>query len=133
MTMDGLAMDDCVVMCCVGLSCVTLCCVVLCCVVLCCVLCCVVLCCVVVCAVLRCVVLGWVGCVVWCVWCVVVLCCVRWGACFVVMCAVERRRGAIARREPKVTVELGLCHCSRLPGKVDYQTECVIALGYQVR
>ncbi len=42
-----------------------------------------------------------------------------------VMCAVERRGGEIAWREPQdlsVTVELDLCHCSRLPGKVDNQT-----------
>ena len=43
-----------------------------------------------------------------------------------VMCAVEQESGAMARREPQdlsVTVELGLCHCSRLPGKVDNQTD----------
>jgi hypothetical protein len=43
------------------------------------------------------------------------------------MCAVEQESGAMARREPQdlsdVTVELGLCHCSRLPGKVDNQTD----------
>ncbi len=82
---------------CVALRCVVLCCVVLCCVVLCCD-----------------------------VFCVVVLCCVMWRACLVVMCAVERQSGQIARREPQdlsVPVELGLRHCSRLPGKVDNQTD----------
>ncbi len=42
-----------------------------------------------------------------------------------VVCAVEQESGEIARREPQdlsVTVELGLCHCSRLSGKVDNQT-----------
>ena len=42
------------------------------------------------------------------------------------MCAVEQESGAMARREPQdlsVTVELGLCLCSRLPGKIDNQTE----------
>jgi hypothetical protein len=44
------------------------------------------------------------------------------------MCAVERESGAMARREPQdlsvtVTVELGFCHCSKLPGKVDNQTD----------
>ena len=36
------------------------------------------------------------------------------------------KSGAMARREPQdlsVTVELGVCHCSRLPGKVDNQTD----------
>jgi hypothetical protein len=86
-------------------------------------LCCVVFWCVVLCCVLCCAVVRWVD---WVVCCVVVLDLVMWGACFVVMCAVERRGDEIARREPQdlsVTVELGLCHCSRLPGKVDYQTE----------
>ncbi len=74
------------------------------------------MCCVVLCSVgLGCVLLCWF------------VRCVRWRACFVVMCAVERRGGAIARRELQdlsVTVELGLCrHCSRLPGKVDNQTD----------
>jgi hypothetical protein len=77
------------------------------------VLCCVVLCCVALyCVVLCCVVL-----------CGVVWCCVR---CVVVLCAVEQESGAMARREPQdlsVTVELGLCLCSRLPGKIDNQTE----------
>jgi hypothetical protein len=44
----------------------------------------------------------------------------------VVVCAVEQKSGEIARREPQdlsVTVELGLCHCSKLPGKVDNQTD----------
>ncbi len=94
----------------------------LCCVV-CVVLCCVVLCGVVLCCVLCRVVVRWVG---WVVCCVAVLSLVMWRACFVVMCAVERRGGEIARREPQDlsrTVELGLCHCSRLPGKVDNQTE----------
>ena len=45
-----------------------------------------------------------------------------------VVCAVEQRSGEIARLEPQdlsVTVELGLClcHCSKLPGKVDNQTD----------
>jgi hypothetical protein len=42
------------------------------------------------------------------------------------MCAVEQESGVMARREPQdlsVTVELGLCHCSKLPGKVDNQTD----------
>ena len=42
------------------------------------------------------------------------------------MCAVEQESGAMARREPQdlsVTAELGMCHCSRLPGKVDNQTD----------
>ena len=59
--------------------------------------------------------------------CCVVLCClvldVLW-CC--VQCAVEQESGAMARREPQdlsVTVELGVCHCSRLPGKVDNQTD----------
>ena len=60
--------------------------------------------------------------------CCVVLCCVVWCCvgCVVVLCAVEQESGALARREPQdlsVTVELGLCHCSRLPGKVDNQTD----------
>jgi len=44
----------------------------------------------------------------------------------VVVCAVEQKSGEIARRGPQdlsVTVELGLCHCSKLPGKVDNQTD----------
>ena len=43
-----------------------------------------------------------------------------------VVCAVEQKSSEIARREPQdlsVTVELGLCHCSKLPGKVDNQTD----------
>ncbi len=82
-------------LCCVVVGCVVLCCVVLCCVVLCCV--------VLSCDLLCCVVL-----------------------CVVVVCAVEQESGEIARREPQdlsVTVELGLCHCSRLPGKVDNQAD----------
>ncbi len=51
----------------------------------------------------------------------------RWRrACIVVMCAVGQRGGKVTRLEPQdlsVTVELGLCLCSRLPGKVDNQTE----------
>ena len=42
------------------------------------------------------------------------------------MCAVEQESGAMARREPQdlsVTVELGLCHRSKLPGKVDNETD----------
>ena len=42
------------------------------------------------------------------------------------MCAVEQDSGAMARREPQylsVTVELGFCHCSKLPGKVDNQID----------
>jgi hypothetical protein len=42
------------------------------------------------------------------------------------MCAVERESGAMARCEPQdlsVTVELGLCRCSKLPGKADNQTD----------
>jgi hypothetical protein len=42
------------------------------------------------------------------------------------MCAVEQDSGAMARREPQdlsVTVELGLCHCSKLPDKVDNKTD----------
>jgi hypothetical protein len=42
------------------------------------------------------------------------------------MCAVEQESGAMARREPQdlsVTVELGLCHCYKLPGKVDNQAD----------
>ena len=42
------------------------------------------------------------------------------------MCAVEQESGAVARRGPQdlsVTVELGLCPCSRLPGKIDNQTD----------
>ena len=105
----------CVVLCCVGLCCVVLCCVGLGCVVLV-GLGCVVVCCVG-CVVLLCcdVLLGWV----W--WC-----CVLSRCCGDVMCAVEQESGEMARREPQdlsVTVELGLCHCSRLPGKVDNQTD----------
>ena len=49
-----------------------------------------------------------------------------WRTCVVVMCAVEQRGGEVTRLEPQdlsVTVELGLCLCSRLPGKIDNQTE----------
>ena len=49
-----------------------------------------------------------------------------WRTCVVVMCAVEQRGGELTRLEPQdlsVTVELGLCLCSRLPGKIDNQTE----------
>ncbi len=38
----------------------------------------------------------------------------------------EQESGEIARREPRdlsVTIELGLCHCSRLPGRVDNKTD----------
>ena len=113
---------------CVGLCWVVLCCVVLGCVVLCCV--------VLGCVVLCCVGLGWVG--LWvCVGCVVLLCCdvllgwVGWccvlsRCCGDVMCAVEQESGEMARREPQdlsVTVELGLCHCSKLPRKVDNQID----------
>jgi hypothetical protein len=38
----------------------------------------------------------------------------------------EQESGEIERREPQdlsVTVELSLCHCSRLLGKVDNQTD----------
>ena len=97
----------CVVLCCVVLGCVGLCWVGLGCVVVCCVGCVVLLCCDVL--------LGWVG------WC-----CVLSRCCDDVMCAVEQESGEMARREPQdlsVTVELGLCHCSRLPGKVDNQTD----------
>ena len=60
--------------------------------------------------------------------CGVVLCCVVlcYVGCVVVLCAVEQESGALARRGPQdlsVTVELGVCHCSRLPGKVDNQTD----------
>ena len=40
-----------------------------------------------------------------------------WRKCVVVMCAVEKRGGEMTRLEPQdlsVTVELGLCLCSRL-------------------
>ena len=101
-------------LCCVVLGCVALCCVVLCCVVLCCfVMGCVVLCCVVLCCVvLR---VGWDD-----------RCCVVCVEHVLWLCAVEQTSGEIARRGPQdlsVTVELGLCHCSKLPGKVDNQTD----------
>ncbi len=62
-----------------------------------------------------------VGCVdgLWCV-----VCWIRMG--WVVLCAVEQESGEMTRRGPQdlcVTVELGLCLCSRLPGKVDNQTD----------
>ena len=46
--------------------------------------------------------------------------------CVVVMCAVEQRGGEMTRLGPQdlsVTVELGSGLCSRLPGKIDNQTE----------
>ncbi len=49
-----------------------------------------------------------------------------WRTCVVVMCAVEQRGGEMTRLGPQdlsVTVELGLCLCSRLPGKIDNQIE----------
>jgi hypothetical protein len=49
-----------------------------------------------------------------------------WRTCVVVMCAMGQRGGEVTRREPQylsVTVELGLCLCSRLPGKIDNQTK----------
>jgi len=85
---------------------------------MCCVVCCVVLCCVVMCCVVLCCVVLRVG------WddrcCVVCVEHVLW------LCAVDQKSGEIARRGPQdlsVTVELGLCHCSKLPGKVDNQTD----------
>ena len=47
------------------------------------------------------------------------------------MCAVEQDSGAMARREPQdlsVTVELGLCHCSRLPGNTRLESMMMIWL-----
>ena len=64
-----------------------------------------------------CVVDGWMGGDVVMRW---------WRTCVVVMCAVEQRGGEMTRLEPQdlsVTAELGLCLCSRLPGKIDNQTE----------
>ncbi len=83
-----------------------------------------------------------VGCVVLC-WCCVVLCCVGCVAlccvvlcyevlCCVVLCCVvlvvlwfcvQWNKRAVRWQDLSVTAELGVCHCSRLPGKVDNQTD----------
>ncbi len=77
---------------------------------------------------------GWVGDGWWCVcWGGVGGGCIDgwlfmrwWRTCVVVMYAVRQRGSEVTRLEPQdlsVTVELGLCLCSRLPSKIDNQTE----------